>query len=190
MFTDIVFPHGNEKEIVEMARVLGIGRLLMLYEGKPKILPDLGMAVVTGSVRTADGKSGIAVFSSEKDRLVFERSDAPKVLLGLGESGRHDKMHQRESGLNQPLLRDLAHREAVVVLSLASLLRREGAERSELMGRWMQNISLCRKMKVPIVIASCAASPYDMRSPHDMQSVGIVLGMHPSEAAAALVREF
>ena len=73
-----------------------------------------------------------------------------------------------------------------VILSGDKLLACGGHERARLMGRWMQNIILCRKYNVPILIASCASTPYALRSSHDRQSIGIVLGMQPKEAADAM----
>jgi hypothetical protein len=194
MFADIVFPDNNEKELAVMAQRLGISRLLLLYPfGKVPALPDLGVEILVGVVASPNDfekarqrHQVVAVRSSEYDRVLFERTLAPTLLLNLGEGTKEDRMHQRDAGLNQPLMRDIARREAKVVLSVASLLRAEGQERATLMGRWMQNIALCRKMKVKVVIASCASMPYEMRSCHDMQSLGIILGMHPQEAQEAV----
>ncbi len=192
MAFDIIIPHGNEKELCAMASALGASKLLLLYEpgNVPASLPDLGIDVTIALLCTSStaekflaGKHPVALVSSEHDKNIFERRNAPKYLLGLGESELSDKTHQRESGLNQPLLRELHKKGVTVVLSVDKLLSCSGQERARLMGRWMQNIILCRKYNVPILIASCASTPYAIRSSHDRQSTGIVLGMQPTEAA-------
>jgi len=54
--------------------------------------------------------------------------------------------------------------------------------RARLVGRIKQNIMLCRKFKVTTVIASFAKNPYEMRSPKNLMSLFVTLGMHPKEA--------
>jgi hypothetical protein len=210
MVCDIVIPQdgkGGNAEFVAMAKRLGIDDLLVLCKapckeccaaasGSGVIDTDVNVrcgALVSGhdagkgDAFKAAGKDGIVVLqSSERDFALVSGKEAPRFLVGLGESPRNDKLHQRVSGVDQPLLRELKRRKVAVVLSVASLLARSGAERATLIGRWMDIIALCRKDGVRIVIASCAASPYGMRSPVDMRSIGIALGMHPMEAEAAL----
>ena len=50
----------------------------------------------------------------------------------------------------------------------------------------MQNVRLCRKYKVRMVLASFAHDPWEMRSAYDLLAFGQVLGMTPKEATVAL----
>lgn len=210
MVSDIVIPQGGKDgraEFIAMAKRLGIDSLLLLCKapckecgadasGSGVIDKDVdvrcGRLVSGRDAGKADaGKAAgagevIVLQSSERDFALVSGKDAPRFLVGLGESPRQDRLHQRTSGVDQPLLRELKRRKVAIVLSVASLLARDGEERARLLGRWMDIIALCRKEGVKIVIASCAADHYGMRSPVDMQSIGIALGMHPAEAEDAL----
>ena len=50
----------------------------------------------------------------------------------------------------------------------------------------MQNIRLCRKYKVKMVLASFATDKFEMRDARDLISFGVCLGMNPGEAKKAL----
>ena len=52
--------------------------------------------------------------------------------------------------------------------------------------RIMQNIMLCRKYKVQQAIASFAEKPYELKSPNDLQSFLIAMGMDIPKAKASL----
>ena len=189
MFSDIVVPKGNEQEILAMAKRLGYDGLLMLYPaGKTAGMADSTLDVRTGSLVSASEKAdGIfALKSSDRDFGVISGKKPPQFLLGLGESSRHDKLHQRVTGIDQPLLKELKQKKVSVVLAFASLLERKGEDRAQLLGRWMDIVLLCRKEGVRIIIASCADNPYGLRAPLDLESLGVILGMHPSEAKEAL----
>ena len=188
---DIVFPNGNENEMVDMAKRLGTRSLLMLYpaDKRGETAPGISVGTICAAsdVEKAMSKGGIvAMKSSDNDRAVFESKNAPRLLIGVGENPVPDRMHQRETGLNQPLLRELKKNDVIVVLSLKSLLEREGVARSELIGRWMATIVLCRRAGVKMAIVSGATTPWGMRAQAELESVGVVLGMHPEEARKAV----
>ena len=55
------------------------------------------------------------------------------------------------------------------------------------MGRMMQNVKLCKKYKVNMVISSFATSKFELKSPSDLISFGIILGMTPKEAKESIL---
>mgnify|MGYP001578923586 CR=1 FL=1 len=88
--------------------------------------------------------------------------------------------------MNQVLLQ-LAHKnDTAIGFALQPLLAVKGEQRAMLMGRMMQNVRLCRKYKVRMVLCSFAEDLFDLRSASDLQSFGRVLGMTPGEAKEAL----
>jgi hypothetical protein len=191
MAADIVVPRNNEAELIAMAKRLGYDSLLLLSPvGKCVVKADNDIDMACGVLATAQtiGKANgiVALQSSDHDFALVSAQQAPRFLIGLGESTRPDKLHQRVTGIDQPLLRELAKHKVSVVLSFASLLARSGQERAQLLGRWMAIVPLCRKAGVRVIIASCATEPYQLRSPQDLQSLGILIGMHPTEASSAL----
>lgn len=191
MVDDIILPQGNEKELAAMAARMGMRSLLALYPAgrAPASLPKLECDIVVGTLCDANRaeaalqKGGIiALISSDNDRVVFERRAAPKLLLGIGENPKGDRMHQREGGLNQPLVNALRKHEAIIVLAVSSLLQRDGEQRALLLGRWMQNASIARRAGVRTLIASCASTPAGLRAAAERKSIGVLVGLHESEA--------
>jgi hypothetical protein len=193
---DIVFPNRNEHEFFAMAHKLGTKTLVCVYPSREAAekapAPPKGLRVRTAVLAEPHRafrlrEQGILTFvqCSDQDRAVFERGSAD-VLFEAERTQPKDYAHQRGSGLNQVLCA-LAHKNKVAIgFSLSSILRASGSQRAQLLGRMMQNIRLCRKYKVSMVIASFATDPWKMRSPHDLQAFFVMLGMHPEEAKRAV----
>ena len=121
--------------------------------------------------------------SEEKNRKAVE-DKSTDVLLSPERNIQNDKLSSRNSGLNQVLCQ-LAHNNKIAIgFSFAELLNSK--ERSKVIGRWAQNIRLCRKYKVKMVLASFANNKWEMRSPKDLFSLALTLGMNGKEANEAL----
>lgn len=121
--------------------------------------------------------------SEEKNRKAVE-DKSTDILLSPERNAQNDKMASRNSGLNQVLCK-LAHDNKIAIgFSFAELLNSK--ERSKVIGRWAQNIRLCRKYKVKIVLASFANNKWERRSPKDLFSLALTLGMTGKEANEAL----
>ncbi len=188
---DIVFPDRNEKDFIAMAEKLGFKGLVFVYSDASKciVVPtEAKLKIVTAiaadqkKIIHARQKSGLVFMKSTgDDRFAFERSK-PDIVFELEEAQRHDYIHQRASGLNH-ILCDLAKKNNVAIgFSFSSVLNSSGMLRAQIIGRMQQNISLCRKYKNKAVVASFARNPYEMRSPQDLISFFITLGMHQKEA--------
>jgi len=190
---DIVFPDKNEAALIARAQTLGIKELVLAYDNPalfhtgsaPIKITNALVANPAGIERARNKTKTVLLRSSERDLHTVEHTP-PAMLFDLEASPRHDALHQRASGLNHILARECAKKGVTVVFSVRSLLESHGERRSQLLGRIAQNISICRKYKVPMKIASFAKSPAGMRNPEDLKSLFVVLGMHPSEAIQAL----
>lgn len=193
---DIVFPDKNEKEFVEIAEKLGFKGLVFVYQDASKCADaqKLGakLKIITAlvadqkKIQQARQKSKLVFMKSTgDDRFAFEKSK-PDLVFELEEVQKHDYIHQRASGLNH-ILCDLAKKNNVGIgFSFSSLLNCSGMLRAQIIGRMQQNVSLCRKYKNKVVIASFARNPYDMRAPSDLMSFFIAIGMHQKEAKDGL----
>src|SRR5262245_44036856 len=98
MVTDIVLPHGNEKQLLERAKKLGITQLICLST-QPATVDGcvLGVIATPGKVQHAKKQSTItAVFSTEQDLHVVEH-EKPTLLINPEYSDRADALHQRAS---------------------------------------------------------------------------------------------
>lgn len=204
MFVDIVFPDNNEKKFIEIAEKLGIEGLCFVYniknkkdflEKKEKINKikektkiNLFTAIISEpkDVRKSRQITKLIICKSPEDnRHVFEKGK-PAVIFELEKTAKKDSMHSRNSGLNH-ILCEIANKNKVLIgFSFSSLLDSEGMLRTQITGRMMQNIRLCRKYKTKTIIASFAGDPYKMRAFHDLKSTFISFGMHPKEAKDSL----
>lgn len=187
MVTDIVMPHGNEKQLLERAKKLGIHQLICLST-QPAIVDGcvLGVIATPGKVQHAKKQAAItAVFSTDQDLHVVEH-EKPTLLMNPEYADRADPLHQRASGLNHVLARMCTKNNVTVCFTIAPLLGLSPAKRAQVLGRISQNISICRQCNVPIKIATLASTPEELRNPADIASLFITLGMHPAEAKKAL----
>lgn len=123
-------------------------------------------------------------FFKNPDRKVFERN-RDIVVYNLEEQKR-DYIHFRNSGLNQVLCKLAKKNNIAIAFNFNLVLNNEGIVKSQIIGRMMQNIKLCRKYKVNMIIGSFASKIKEMRSAHDLMSFGISIGMHPKEAKESL----
>ncbi|MSR85917.1 hypothetical protein EXS74_00810 [Candidatus Woesearchaeota archaeon] len=101
------------------------------------------------------------------------------ILLDPHLGNRKDFMHQRNSGLNHVLCSLAKENNVAIGFSFSNILHAE--KRGVLLGRIMQNILLCRKYKIPMVIGSFAKEEWDVRNEKDLQAFFQVLGMTGKE---------
>ncbi len=209
MFIDLVLPKSNEKEFIEIAEKLKIDGLCFVYsfknkedflkknekmknlQEKTKLKLFSGIIADSRNISKAKKLSKIVIYkfviykSTGNDRHAIEKSKT-NIIFDLETVAARDSMHHRNSGLNQILCR-LANKNNIMIgFSFSGILNTDGITRSQILGRLMQNIRLCRKYKVKAVIASFAEKPYDLRSYPDLKSVFISTGMHPKEAKDSL----
>lgn len=102
------------------------------------------------------------------------------ILLHPEENRKKDFMHSRNSGLNQVLCK-LAYKNNVAIgFSFNNILNTGGMQRVIILGRMIQNVIICRKYNVKMIIVNHTANNSE-RANGDLRSFGICLGMHPSE---------
>lgn len=115
----------------------------------------------------------------EKKRKLIE-SKGVKILLNPHLLSIKDDLHYRSSGLDQVLCNIMNKNEILLGISLDSLNNHVE------IGRVMQNIRLCRKYKVKILVFSYAKNKYELKSRIDIMSLLKVLGMDGKQVNEAL----
>lgn len=185
---DIVFPEGNPAPFLVRARSLGFQRIVAVggqgAEGAAEgIIPAIACSP-KAVMKSRRAGTLLFVAHSEQDRFVLEKAH-PDVLFGLEQQPK-DFVHSRNSGLDQVLCTLAVKNKVAIGFDFGSVLRADDVERSMLMGRMMQNIRLCRKYHVAMVLGSFAHAVEEMRAAHDLMSFGMSLGMHPQEAKESL----
>jgi len=214
---DIVIPKNNEEDFLRIAGKLGYEGICFLYplknfREKKKVIEEMQkemqtkrnsenpqIKILTGILVDAEKSKSFAIGSAlrkEADliavmgfsRSLFEKKEVD-IIFGL-EKQSNDFGSSRNSGLNEALCAIAKKNNIAISFSVSQILELEGVERTKIVGRIMQNIRLCRKYKLDAIIASFASEPMLMRSPHDMKSLAIVLGMEPGEAKNGLEKKF
>jgi RNase P/RNase MRP subunit p30 len=200
MFVDIVFPNNNEKGFIQLANRLGYGGLCFVYryckkkEYREKIIElqkntklklHYGFIIPSMDIdKIKKPKNLIFIKGSDKNRAIIEKKKAD-VLFSLENQSRSDFVHHRASGLNHVLCK-LANKNKIIVGFSFNTLLKNKENLSQLFGRVMQNIRLCRKYKIKTLIGSFAEKPLEMRSVYDLSSLFSILGMGKKEIKNSL----
>lgn len=202
MFRDIAMPKNNEEEFLELAAKLGIKKIYFLYnfdernyENAPKklsLIDNHNLSIETGFIVTQKNigqaerlSKLLAVKSSSKDRFFIE-SKKVRIVYGFEETFKNDSLHQRSSGLNH-ILCELCRKNGVAIgLPYGSLLNKNSQIAALSIGRFIQNIRLCQKFNVKLLIGSFSDKPFDMRSPYDIVSLFSLFGMGGKEIKESL----
>jgi RNase P/RNase MRP subunit p30 len=174
---DIVIPQGNEKAFGRMAERLGYDGVCFLYTAQA----DKEARLFAGLDKRIKGARFFILRARHDLRRQIER-EKPDILIGCESLEPHDSPTHRKGGLDDVVLKLARGRNVAIGFSVESII--SGGPR--ILGRVRMNIELCRKQKVRMAIASFATNPESMRSPADLKSLFITLGMHPKEAQDAL----
>jgi RNase P/RNase MRP subunit p30 len=103
--------------------------------------------------RLRDAGSEVIVHAQDDDfnRKIFENKDVD-VVFGLEMHNRRDYMKQRDSGLNEVLCK-LAKKNGIKIeVDLKGIQKLSVVEKAKALARVRQNIVLCRRVGVEIVV--------------------------------------
>lgn len=106
------------------------------------------------------------------------------ILLGPEFNKEKDFIHFRNSGLNHVLCKLAKKNEVSIGFSFSDLMNSNVKEK--VLGRIMQNVFLCRKYKVKIVLGSFALKENEIKNRSELISFGKVIGMNGKEIKEAL----
>lgn len=181
---DVVIPNNDEQDFVDMALKLGYDSLCFLYSVDKikkfqcdKIKIFTGVLADSRTIEKCRKLADFVFFKAEGDyRLVIEKF-RPSVVFDLELVDLKANLHYRVSGLNHVLANIASEKNVIVAFNFGNVLSTQGWQRSEVISRMLQNILLCQKYKAKMLIASFAKFPWQMSSPHDLQSFFRVLGM-------------
>mgnify|MGYP001576068348 FL=1 len=204
MLRDIAIPRNNEAEFLELASKLAMKKLCFLYDfdkcnqeeiqkkidlitNHKSITVETGFMVNQKNINKASKQSKLLIVKSSSMDRIFIESKKINLIYGFDEIQSKDYLYQRGSGLNH-IICELAKKNNVAIgFSYSSLFNKNTRLISLLMGRMMQNISLCQKYKVKTIIGSFSENPYDLRSFYDITSLFTMFGMDSKNIKDSLV---
>lgn len=181
MRTDLVFPKGNEKKMLAMAKRLGVQRLFLCYSLSDARRMKEEVANMSGKGLAVE----LAVLVSQKD--VQRAKAVTKFVVARGKPGiyedkrvrfvidfesgkRDDFIHHRNSGLTQVFIKKgMATGKTFLVNA-----RQLGENEETILGRMQQNNRFFRKYKPDVLVVSGARTPLEMRNPRDLQQLLLV----------------
>lgn len=209
MQIDICIPQNNERELIARAVKFGYNSIVFLYpnktrndiiQRKAKLKSLAGnFPVFVGTYITARKPvdirklqslyldSDIIAVSAQNENLVRFASESPFVDMVFeitNPSGR-EHFEYRHSNLNAVIAGLMKKNKQSYALSFAHLLNFERFNRAKLLGREMQNIRFVRR-KIPVIIASFARLPEQIRLPENLSAVARVLGLNHQQSKAAV----
>jgi RNase P/RNase MRP subunit p30 len=173
----IVFPDKNEGEFIEIATRLGINELVFVYKLKDFVRKEFdtgvevkfGILAKSNEILKAKNKADIVLYECGEDaRHVIEKFK-PDIVFNLENSSRKDFIHHRNSGMNHIIAKLMCEKKVKLGVSFANLLK--SSKRDVLIGRIKQNIKLCKKYKVDVIVSSFAKDVYGLRCEKEIGSV-------------------
>ncbi|MBI2449514.1 hypothetical protein HYV49_04420 [Candidatus Pacearchaeota archaeon] len=125
----------------------------------------------------------------EFNRKVLENKKV-NILLNPENTNKGSSLFQRNSGMNHVLCRIAKENDIAIGIDLSEIIKRESKERAEYIAKVMQNIMLCKKYKVRMIMTTLANSESELRNSYDMKSLCLVLGMDTKMAKDAVEKGF
>ncbi|MBU2104893.1 MAG: hypothetical protein KKF67_03950 [Nanoarchaeota archaeon] len=138
------------------------------------LVNDKNFEKVRKRIRELKNQNKKVIFTSDDDELnrkVLEKLEINLLLLNLAR--RKDFQKQRNSGFNQVLAKTAGKNSVIIGINLDEIISTRGKEKSEILGRLIQNIRLCNKNKLKMKFIS---KKYD-RNIYDLGALGLILRM-------------
>ena len=109
-------------------------------------------------------------YNDETAKKVLEKEDISVLLIK--QKNRKDRLKQRSSGLDSVMSKIAKKKRVVIGIDYDEIVNSRGKEKSEILSRIKQNISLCNKEKVKMKFIS----EKDINR-YEVSALGLVLGM-------------
>ena len=138
---------------------------------------------------------GFTVFLHSNDIVCCDTENPKKIVQALASTATDIVFNIEMLSPNRARLKDIlppivckraAQKKVAIGFSIHNLLHAQRNQRPQILTNIAAIIKRCRKYRIPMVLASLATSPWEMRHAQDIVARGITLGMRPQEAKAAL----
>lgn len=186
MHVDVVFPHGNETHLIDMAERLGITHVIFCYTLKDPLLKSRAKEIEKLDDPTRHITTEFAILVSNQQDVSRAKS-MTKTVIGTArpelfedkrvthiidmESGRRDDfIHHRNSGLNQVFIANAIMGDKTLLVDAKQLLFGD-QPRAVVLGRMRQNNAFYRKYAPRVIVVSGASEPLEMRPWRDLQNL-------------------
>ncbi len=196
---DIVFPKDNEQLFIETAEKLGLKGLVFAYSTAGSSFVQQNTALLeklqqettiflrrvihvpakdVHKVRGLRELSLVDASSSIKDAIMKKST----IIYNQEASVEKDPFRYRAT-LDSRSAQLAREQKTIIAINFGYLLKNQTPQTT---ARVQQTILLCRKKKLPLIIASFAKQPKEMRAATDLQSLLLVLGASSQQAKSAV----
>ena len=150
----------NNEELENKAKELGFSKLLVLGVNA-NIIEEKDFSKIPKL------KNKYVNFIAKGTRKAFENKNIQFILPIMNHPKDHT--HYRNSGMDQILAKISKQKNKTIIFDFSEL--QNSKNRQQLLGRWMQNIRLCKKYKVDWEIVSFAKNSADLKSANDLKAI-------------------
>jgi len=98
----------------------------------------------------------------------------------------HPELDRRDSGFNHTMARLAAENNVAIEIDFREILLSSKNTRAYIMHKIQENVKLCKKFKVPVIICSGAITHWQLKDPKVLISMGCLLGLDIDEAKKSL----
>ncbi len=194
------------EEIGRIAETLGYGAVCIadVFHSLEKIKEIKKVILEAQKNTTCELVQGVEIRAKnpqEMRKLVSKARELAPVLIVYGGDYKinraacenpkvdiiaHPELGRSDSGLDEACLKSAAKSGVAMEINFLSIVSSFRKERAYVLDHISQNISLCKKFKVGLVISSGARSVWGMRSPRDLASLGSLLGLEEQKSVRAI----
>lgn len=193
---DFVLPKGNESSFTDIAPKLDFKALCFVYpveelpsqKAQSEKIKIYHAALVRTAKQAATAQKVADIVLARATKNLREQLERwpVDIIFGLESIAQREPLFYRASGLDHVLCKIAARKGITFMLDFSQFLTARPFKRAVLLGRAAQNITLCTKYNVALVIASLATKPSYMRAARDLASLCVCLGMRPEKAKLAI----
>lgn len=123
------------------------------------------------------------------NRLVVETKKID-ILLSPEKNEKKDKMKFRTSGLNQVLCKLAKKNKVAIGFDFCEVLKSKGKKRSQILGKMMQNVKLCKKYKNEIKLGCFTNNEIEKRNNSVLIAFGVILGLNIKVSKESIYKDF
>jgi len=98
----------------------------------------------------------------------------------------HPELDRKDSGFNHTMAKLAAENNVAIEIDFREILLSSKNTRAYIMHKIQENVKLCKKFKVPIIICSGAITHWQLKDPNVLISMGCLLGLDINEAKKSL----
>ncbi|MGB9749196.1 MAG: RNase P subunit p30 family protein [Candidatus Woesearchaeota archaeon] len=188
MFIDIAFPGNNEEEFLKVLSKLETRAVCFAYRKEDFSKKDfsklknnsikiykalfLENSEINKAKQLRDKLKPDLVISNSVARTAFSKN--VDVVFEL-ENQEKDYLRYINSGLDSAKAVLALKYDILIGISFSLVLNSQNSKIHRIISRMMQNVMLCRKKKINVVIASFARKPFELRAYHELFSFGFTL---------------